>query len=65
MEQVQRYFKCKYKSPPYNYTPGSYRVVRGGGWSSNVMDSRVVDRGGFAPDDVGSNVGFRIARTVP
>jgi len=30
-----------------------------------VMDSRVVDRGGFAPDDVGGNVGFRIARTVP
>ena len=49
----------------YNYTPSYNRVVRGGDWSSNVMDTRVVDRGGVAPDDVGSNVGFRIARTVP
>ena len=59
------YYAKSSTTNPYNYTPDSYRVVRGGGWSSNVMDSRVVDRGGFAPDDVGGNVGFRIARTVP
>ncbi|WP_334103293.1 SUMF1/EgtB/PvdO family nonheme iron enzyme, partial [Mesotoga prima] len=56
------------KSPmnnPYNYTAGSYRVNRGGGWHSTAIGVRVAYRGGNDPTDTNNNLGFRIAGTVP
>jgi len=56
------------KSPttnPYNYTPGSDRVSRGGSWFDDAMDARVANRGDEWPTYTHGDLGFRIARTVP
>ncbi|WP_367357739.1 SUMF1/EgtB/PvdO family nonheme iron enzyme, partial [Mesotoga sp.] len=56
------------KSPttnPYNSTPGSGRVNRGGGWRSNAADARVAYPADDAPTRTYRDLGFRIARTVP
>jgi formylglycine-generating enzyme required for sulfatase activity len=38
----------------------SYRVCRGGGWSSNAWGCRVVARGGNSPSNGDNNLGFRV-----
>jgi formylglycine-generating enzyme required for sulfatase activity len=56
------------KSPttnPYNYTPGSGRVFRGGGWRSSVAGTRVTFRNLFSPSGTYNYLGFRICMTVP
>ncbi len=48
---------------PTGPTTGSYHVFRGGSW---IIDSRFVrgsNRLNFAPDDTGSDLGFRAARS--
>ncbi len=55
------------KSPttnPYNSKSGSGRVNRGGSWVSSATLLRVARRDFYSPTDAGSNLGFRIARTV-
>ena len=56
------------KSPtpnPYNYTPGSSQVVRGGCWIDLAPRVRVTSRSNYSPTGKGNYLGFRIARTVP
>jgi len=56
------------KSPttnPYNYTPGSGRVLRGGSWLHFATYVRVAYRNFNSPTYTRSDLGFRIARTVP
>ncbi|MEK7826471.1 MAG: SUMF1/EgtB/PvdO family nonheme iron enzyme, partial [Thermodesulfobacteriota bacterium] len=43
---------------------GSYRVIRGGGWSSVARLCRSADRNYYAPDDRYGSVGFRLAKSV-
>ena len=50
---------------PYNSTAGSYRVIRGGSWYSNVTYVRVANRDDYSPTSAKYSLGFRIARTVP
>jgi len=55
------------KSPttnPYNYTPGSDRVLRGGSWYYNAMNTRVAFRNYDSPSNTFYYLGFRICRTV-
>jgi sulfatase modifying factor 1 len=40
---------------------GSARVVRGGSWGSSQRDCRAARRGGGAPPNRGSNLGFRVS----
>ena len=49
---------------PYNNS-GSFRVGRGGGWSSDAEGARVALRDGASHASTSSNLGFRITRTVP
>ena len=44
---------------PRGPTTGSYRVYRGGGWSSNARDSRTAARGFDWPTSKGDGLGFR------
>jgi len=50
---------------PYNYTPGSNRVDRGGSWGSTATVARVAYRDRVSPTSTGIYRGFRICRTVP
>jgi|GEM_PF-1143988 len=51
---------------PYNSTAGSYnRVIRGGCYYGNAVDTRVAYRDNPSSTDTYTDVGFRIARTVP
>ncbi|NLT45956.1 MAG: SUMF1/EgtB/PvdO family nonheme iron enzyme, partial [Thermotogaceae bacterium] len=50
---------------PYNSTAGSGRVIRGGSCYSNATVTRVAFRYYYSPSSTYSNLGFRIARTVP
>jgi sulfatase modifying factor 1 len=43
---------------------GSYRVVRGGGWSYEAGNCRSAHRGGFPPSTRDFSIGFRVARDV-
>jgi formylglycine-generating enzyme required for sulfatase activity len=63
-EWVQDWYDPDYyrRSPernPVNTTPTEFRVLRGGGWLDPPAGLRAANRGGVAPDDRGTNVGFR------
>ena len=45
---------------PQGPTSGSYRVLRGGGWSSNASYCRVADRNSNGPSGTESYYGFRV-----
>jgi len=47
------------------YTPGSYRVLRGGSWGSPASICRSANRNGVTPANRGSSIGFRLVRTLP
>jgi formylglycine-generating enzyme required for sulfatase activity len=49
---------------PYNYTPGSDRVFRGGSWYNSASIARVAFRSSYSPTRANSSLGFRICRTV-
>jgi len=44
---------------------GAHRVVRGGGWCDPAPISAAKTRGGWSPDHRSTDVGFRLARTLP
>lgn len=44
---------------------GSFRVRRGGGWSSDARVCRSAYRDGSAPTTAGNSNGFRLSRTLP
>jgi formylglycine-generating enzyme required for sulfatase activity len=47
---------------PSGPSSGSYRVVRGGGWSNIPENCRAVTRNDWDPNNRNGNVGFRVAR---
>ncbi len=49
-----------YTNNPTGPSSGSYRVIRGGGWSSNNPSCRVADRDNRSFGYRGSNLGFRV-----
>jgi len=59
------YYTKSPKTNPYNYTPGSDRVGRGGGWGTDATHTQVAFRSGDLPTGTFHSLGFRIARTVP
>ncbi len=52
------------KTDPYNATPGSERVLRGGSWYDSAMDIRLFNDNLDIPDRPHYGFGFRIARTA-
>jgi formylglycine-generating enzyme required for sulfatase activity len=50
---------------PIGPSSGSYRVIRGGGWSGSVHSARVANRGGNTPARRDLELGLRLARTGP
>ena len=48
---------------PQGPSTGSYRVIRGGGWSDRARGVRSADRGGGSPGVRDLNIGFRLVRT--
>jgi formylglycine-generating enzyme required for sulfatase activity len=44
---------------------GTYRVNRGGGWSTSAVNCRSADRDDDSPGDRYDNLGFRLLRTLP
>ena len=48
---------------PAGPTSGLYRVIRGGGWSSNRHACRSAYRAYASPDRVDGTIGFRLVRT--
>ena len=51
-------------SDPYGPLSGSERVLRGGYWGYYASECRSARRGGYLPDSIHSNCGFRLARTL-
>lgn len=42
----------------------STRVIRGGGWHENALQSRSANRAGHLPSSTFLNIGFRVARSI-
>ena len=49
------------QSNPKGPSSGSTRVIRGGGWYSGAINPRVLYRSSSLPDDIGNDLGFRLA----
>jgi formylglycine-generating enzyme required for sulfatase activity len=50
------------QTDPAGAASGSYRVVRGGGWSNSASNARSVRRLNLDPYDRGDSYGFRLVR---
>ncbi len=48
---------------PFNASPASSRVLRGGSWSNDAGSTRSAFRGRSTPDIRSANIGFRVSRT--
>jgi formylglycine-generating enzyme len=57
------YYQRSPEKNPLGPGSGSYRVKRGGGWSSNAQGCRSANRGSSRPSNRFSIVGFRLTRT--
>jgi formylglycine-generating enzyme required for sulfatase activity len=57
------YYESSPSKDPPGPSSGTDRVLRGGSWISDSDICRSSDRDYFTPDIVGSNLGFRAART--
>ncbi len=53
------------QTDPAGPSSGSYRVLRGGGWSGGAGYPRVANRSRVVPDYRSNSVGFRLSRTIP
>jgi formylglycine-generating enzyme len=53
------YYGSSLGSDPRGPTVGSYRVLRGGGWSDDARNARCAGRNGSYPSEVHYNYGFR------
>ncbi|MCK5805976.1 MAG: formylglycine-generating enzyme family protein, partial [Lentisphaeria bacterium] len=49
---------------PWGVTTGYSRVTRGGSWNFGARFARAASRSGGGPDDRGSNLGFRLVRSI-
>ena len=56
-----RYYSSSPQANPEGPSSGSYRVRRGGGWSSFALACRVTNRGNAAPTDRENDTGLRLA----
>ena len=56
-----RYYSSSPQANPLGPSSGSYRVRRGGGWSSFALACRVTNRGNAAPSDRENDTGLRLA----
>ncbi len=56
------YYSSSPQNNPTGPTTGSYRVFRGGSWSSNSGSCRASNRGGGTPSVTLNVIGFRVAR---
>jgi sulfatase modifying factor 1 len=54
----EEYYRKSSESNPVNATPGTSRVLRGGGWYGNPAFVRAADRGAGAPDGRYIGIGF-------
>lgn len=59
------YFSSPGTDPPGPIGPETTRVSRGGSYTGPTWAARVAFRGGGTPGDRLSDIGFRLARTVP
>ena len=59
------YYSSSPASDPAGPTSSGYRVFRGGTYTGSADYLRVVDRNGSTPGARYSNIGIRLARTVP
>jgi len=59
------YYSTSHETDPAGPSSGSYRVLRGGSWNSDVDGARSGNRDGYTPSDRGSDVGFRMVMEVP
>ena len=55
-----RYYSSSPQANPEGPSSGSYRVRRGGGWSSFALACRVTNRGNAAPSDRENDTGLRL-----
>ena len=55
------YYESSSASNPTGPSSGEFRVLRGGGWSSNTIGARSAYRNAFMPDYRDDNNGFRCA----
>ena len=55
------YYSNSPSTNPTGPTTGSYRVIRGGGWSSSPERCRVASHNGYSPSDRSYSLGFRLA----
>jgi formylglycine-generating enzyme required for sulfatase activity len=58
---ADNYYSISPPSTPPGPTTGTYRVLRGGGWSDYVSALRVAYRYRYAPPAQTYNLGFRCA----
>ena len=68
-EWVQDWYHDSYNGAPtdglaWESPTGSYRVFRGGSWSSYARDVRAASRGAGDPRSRSFSLGFRLARSV-
>jgi formylglycine-generating enzyme required for sulfatase activity len=69
-EWVDDWYVNNYKNTPRDENSNikgekKYRVVRGGSWVYYAISSRTAVRSSFRPAYSGSNIGFRLSRTLP
>ncbi len=55
------YYSSSPSTNPTGPTTGSFRVIRGGGWSSTADRCRVASHNGYQPSDRSYSLGFRLA----
>ncbi len=58
------YYSKSVKKDPVNTTDGSFRVFRGGSWSSYAANARVASRDNGTPTVSGNDLGFRVHKTL-
>lgn len=58
------YYQNSPKMNPINQTKASYRVLRGGGWSTDAVGCRSSDRRYSYPDGSYYDIGFRLAHSL-
>ena len=59
-----KYYGSSPKDNPQGPTSGSYRVLRGGSWAYEAVNTQAAFRGSNSPDNRGFNLGFRLVSPV-
>lgn len=58
----ESYYSRSPKANPGGGTAGVLKVLRGGSWAMNAGVCRTTGRCAYAPDSIGTSIGFRVAR---